>query len=105
VGFAFGEGLRELHERRGTKFTSSLIRSDKKMTCMFAISVSKQLGEANIQIIGKPEFDPDQLFAFFDGFSQGFVSEVNAVINMGKEKNHLESVSKAFGDSLKEMFG
>ncbi|UCC91993.1 MAG: hypothetical protein JSV39_01900 [Candidatus Aenigmatarchaeota archaeon] len=105
VGFAFGEGLRKLHERRGAKFTSSLIRSDKKMTCMFAIHVLKQLGEANIQIIGKPEFDPDQLFAFFDGFSQGFRSEVEAVINLGKEKNHLESVSRAFAGSLGQMFG
>ncbi len=105
VGFAFGEGLRKLHERRGKKQSASLIRSDKKMTCMFTISVSKQLGEANIQIIGKPDFDPEYFFAFFDGFSQGFRSEVNAVINLGKEKKHMEFVSKAFGESLEQIFG
>lgn len=104
VGFAFGEGLRKLYEKRGKKQSSSLIRSGKKMMCMFAVNAKKQLGEANIQIIGKPEFDPEYFFAFFDGFAQGFGSEINAVINLGKEKNHMEFVSKAFASSLREIF-
>ena len=56
VGFAFGEGLRKLHEKRRAKSSASLIRSDKKMTCMFAVNARKQLGEANIQIINRLVF-------------------------------------------------
>jgi imidazoleglycerol phosphate dehydratase HisB len=105
VGFAFGEGLRKLHEKRGKKPLASYIRSDSERMCMFAIRTSGKFGEANIQIIGKPEFEPEQFFAFFDGFSQGFGMEVNAVINLGKEKSHMEFVSKAFGESLEQLFG
>ncbi|MEE9323845.1 MAG: hypothetical protein V3U72_04870 [Candidatus Aenigmarchaeota archaeon] len=104
VGFALGEGLRKLHEKGGKKQSSSSIRSNRKMMCMFAINLKKQLGEANMQIIGKPKFDHEQFFAFFDGFSQGFGSEINAVINLGKEKNHMEFLSKAFGESLEQIF-
>ena len=104
VGFALGEGLRKLYEKRKAKDSASLIRSDKKTMCMIAINARKQLGEANIQIIGKPEFDPEYFFAFFDGFAQGFGSEINAVINLGKEKNHMEIVSKSFASSLRQIF-
>jgi imidazoleglycerol phosphate dehydratase HisB len=104
IGFAMGEGLRKLHEKRKAKQSSSFIQSGEKRMCMIAIHVMKQPGEANLQIIGKPEFDPEHFFAFFDGFSQGFRSEVNAVINLGKGKNHLEFISKAFGSSIEQIF-
>ena len=73
VGFAFGEGLRKLIEKRKAKDSGSSIHSDGKAMCMFAISAKRQPGEANLQIIGAPGrgFDPQHFFAFFDGLAQG----------------------------------
>ncbi len=105
VGFALGECLRKLHEKRKGKDSGSFIHSGQKTMCMISINAGKRFGEANLQIIGKPKFDPEHFFAFFDGFSQGFASEVNAVVNLGKGKNHMELISKAFASSLKQIFG
>lgn len=106
TGFALGEALRKLHEKRKGKNFGTFIQSDQKTMCMFAINAEKQFGEANMQIIGKPKFDPEHFFAFFDGFAQGFGSEVNAVVNLTERKEkHLELVSKAFISSLEQIFG
>ena len=106
TGFALGEALRKLHGKRNAKGSGTFIQSDKKTMCMFAINAEKQFGEANMQIIGKPEFDPEHFLAFFDGFAQGFGSEGNAVVNLTERKEkHLELVSKAFVSSLEQIFG
>ncbi len=104
IGFAMGEALRRIHEKRKTKPLASSIHSDRRMMCMFAINLRNQGGEANLQIIGKPEFDTELLFAFFDGFAQGLSSEINAVVNLSGGRNHLDFISKAFASSLERIF-
>ena len=104
IGFALGEALRKLHGKRKAKESGTFIQSEKEAICMFAINAKKQ-GEANLQLIGKPKFSADYFFAFFDGFSQGFGSEVNTVVNLARsDKKHEELVSRAFGSSLEQMF-
>lgn len=112
AGFAFGEGLRKLIEKRKAKGCGSSIHSDEKAMCMFAISAGKQPGEANLQIIGTPErgFDPEHFFAFFDGLAQGMGVEISAVVNLGNakgstKKSQMEFVSKTFASSLKQIIG
>lgn len=105
VGFAIGEALRRLHEKRKARDTGSFIQAGRKNMCMFAINAKKQGGEANLQIIGKPKFNAEHFFAFFDGFAQGFRSEVSAVVNVSESgRDHMDFVSKAFASSLGEIF-
>ena len=107
MGFAFGEALSRMHEKRKAKPSSSCIHSESGMMCMFAFD-TKQDGDASMQVTGRPEFDSEHFFSFFDGFAQGFDSELSAVINFGKKKssqNHqLRLVSRTFGKSIEQMF-
>ena len=107
VGFAFGEGLRKLIEKRKAKDSGSSIHSDGKAMCMFAISAKRQPGEANLQIIGAPGrgFDPQHFFAFFDGLAQGMEAEVDVAADFGKSKEkQMDFVSRAFADALEQVF-
>lgn len=109
AGFALGEAVRKLYEKRKGRETGVYINSDGKALCMFAIGAKRQSGEANLQIIGTPGrgFEPDRFFVFFDGFAQGFEAEINAVVNLGSaggaKKDQVEFVSKAFAEALKQM--
>jgi len=108
AGFALGEAMRKLYEKRKAKETGIAINSDDKMMCMFAIGAKKQPGEANLQIIGTPGrgFEPDKFFVFFDGFAQGFEAEINAVLNFGSsKKGQIELFSKTIAGSLKQILG
>ena len=104
AGFAAGETLRKLHEKRKAKETGVFISSDGEVACMFAIGAKKQPGEANIQITGKPDFEPEQFFAFFDGLAQGMECELNVFLNTERGEKHAEFVSHAFSESLKRIF-
>lgn len=106
AGFAIGLGLKKLSEDRG-KDHASYIHSDGKGMCMFSLDISSEMRGSTIQVIGKPkEFDPKDLFAFFDSISQGMESEIKGVLNLGKKKtDEINFVSKAFAGSLKQMFG
>jgi len=105
AGFALGEAMRKLYEKRKAKETGVYINSDDKALCMFAIGAKKQPGEANLQIIGTPGrgFEPDKFFVFFDGFAQGMEAEINAVVNLTKGKNQTELVSRTFAGALKQI--
>jgi|GEM_PF-2004169 len=104
-GFAIGLGLKKLLEVSYKKF-ASYIHSDGKRMCTFSFDLSGDISGSTIQLIGKPkEFDPKDLFAFFDSLSQGMESEISGVINLGKGKKEIEFVSLAFAGSLKQMFG
>ncbi|NIO22509.1 MAG: hypothetical protein GTN38_00595 [Candidatus Aenigmarchaeota archaeon] len=103
-GFAIGLGLKKLSEKSG-KDHASYIHSDGKRMCMFSLDLSGDMKGSTIQLVGKPrEFDPNDLFLFFDSLSQGMESEISGVVNLGKQKEEVEFVSKAFAGSLKEMF-
>lgn len=106
IGLSFGEGMRKLMEKRGAKTYGTSIRSDGEINCMFAIN-TKEEGQLNLQILGKPEgFDPDEFCTFLEAVSRGMRAEVNCVLNLGRtKKNHLQVISKAFGESLKKMIG
>jgi imidazoleglycerol phosphate dehydratase HisB len=107
AGFALGEGLRKLIDKRKAKDSASFIQASGKAMCMFAINAKRQPGEANLQIIGTPErgFDPDHFFSFFDGLAQGMEAEVNAVVNFGDKNNgQADFISKTFAGSLKQIF-
>lgn len=105
IGFALGEGLRALHDRRKSGKTSAKIVSDGKKTCMIAMNTERG-PECNLQVTGEPEgFRAEDLFDFFDGFSQGFSSEFNLFVNFGKsKKNQVRFISKAFSNLIKRMF-
>ncbi len=105
-GFAIGLGLKKLLEKRGKK-SASYIHSDGKAMCMFNIGLSKDMSGSTIQLVGKArEFDPNELFAFFDSLSQGMGAEISGVVNIAKRKSgQAEFISEAFGKSLGEMFG
>lgn len=108
MGFAFGEALRRVYEKRKKKETGTAICTEGKAMCMFALNAKKQLGEANLQIIGRPKFDANQFFSFFDGFAQGMASEVDAVVRLAggrKGADHVAFVAKTFADSLRQMLG
>jgi imidazoleglycerol phosphate dehydratase HisB len=104
-GFAIGLGLKRLMEVSG-KRSASYIHSDGKRMCTFSFDLSGDMSGSTIQLIGKPkEFDPKDLFAFFDSLSQGMESEISGVISLGKRKEEIEFVSAAFAGSLRQAFG
>jgi len=104
-GFAIGLGLKKL-SGGSQKDQASYIHTDGKRMCMFSLNLSGDIKGSTIQLIGKPkEFDPKDLFVFFDSLSQGMESEISGVINLGKGKKEIEFVSQAFGGSLRQMFG
>jgi len=95
-----------MDNKKAREFASS-IQSEKDMMCMFAISTKKGFRGLNLQIMGEPrEFDPEELFTFFNGVSNGMGSEINCVINLGRTRdNQLDVISKALGESVKKMIG
>ena len=105
-GFAIGLALKKLLEAGGKK-SASYIHSDGSGVCTFSLDLSGEFRGSTIQLIGKPkEFDPNDLFVFFDCLSQGMDSEIKGVVNLGKRrKNEIEFVSAAFAGSLRQMFG
>ncbi|NIO21832.1 MAG: hypothetical protein GTN76_14160 [Candidatus Aenigmarchaeota archaeon] len=105
-GFAIGLGLKKLLEGSGKK-SSSHIHSDGRAMCMFSFKLSGDMKGSTIQLIGRPkEFDPKDLFVFFDYLSQGMDSEISGIVNLAKRKGkEIEFVSEALGGSLKQMFG
>ncbi len=103
-GFAIGLGLKKLLEKGGKK-SACYVHSDGKRMCMFSLETSGDIRGSGIELIGRPkEFDPGDLFVFFDSLSQGMDAEVRGVINLGRGKKEVEFVSEAFGFLLKQMF-
>lgn len=104
IGQAFGEALARLHEFRKAGGTVSYVHTEDGMMGMFALSRKRGEGEADLQIIGETDFDPEYFFAFFDGFAQGFKSDLSALVNFGgKKSGQLEFVSKAFAGAIGRM--
>lgn len=105
-GFAIGLGLKKLLEVSGKK-SASYIHSNGKGVCMFSLNLSGNMRGSTIQLIGKPkEFDPEELFLFFDYLSQGMDSEISGVVNLAKkEGKEIEFITEALGGSLKRIFG
>ena len=103
-GFAIGLGLKKLLEKGGSK-SASYIHSDGKRMCMFSLETSGDLRGSGIEVIGRPrDFEPKDLFVFFDYLSQGMDAEIRGVINLGKGNKGLEFISEAFGFVLKRIF-
>ncbi len=107
AGFAFGEAVRKLYDKRKARETAALIKSEGKAMCMLAIGAKRQPGEANLQIIGTPErgFEPDRFFIFFDGFAQGMEAELNLTVNLAGGKTQLGMITRTFSEALKRILG
>jgi len=104
-GYAFGEALRKAYEKKKAKESGMAIYAKDKAMCMCAINAKKQAGEANLQIIGKPDFDAEHFFAFFDGLAQGFEAEINVLIKIPdiKKSGHADFLAKAFSSCLEQI--
>lgn len=105
MGFAFGEAIRRLWDKRRGKTNGISIHSEGEAMCMFAINAKRQPGEANVQLMGAPErgLNPDTLFFFFEGFAEGMQAQVNVTVNLTREKSQIKLISQTLGDSLKQI--
>jgi len=109
IGFAFGEALKKILDAQKSKNMGVCICSEKYGMCSLGLCKleKKRLPETNIQIIGKPKFEANHLFSFFDGFAQGMGCDLSIFIrlskNKGQKSEQVKLISTTFSEAIKNM--